>query len=100
MTHNSMALLNGDVPGLPLHAICPKNTAIYICFLMWDSATLYKTFNWKPSWLVLRMIEGRFCGHIHGCVLGEQMLFEDQACASSLKLPNFLLGPFPNSCPK
>ena len=35
------------------------------------------------------MIKELSCGH--GCVLGEQMLFEDWACSSSFKLLNCLL---------
>lgn len=31
--HDSVALLNGDVPGLPRHAIPAQTTAEHICFL-------------------------------------------------------------------
>lgn len=30
----SVALLNGDIPGLPRHALPAPNTAKHICFLM------------------------------------------------------------------
>lgn len=91
---------NGDIPGLPYHVIPAQNTAKHICFLMWDPATSYKTFHWEPLWLVLRMIKVLSCGHIHGCVLGEQMLSEHQACVSSFKLMDCLLDLFLIFLPK
>lgn len=55
MEYDSVALLNGNVPGLPHHTIPAQNTAKHICFLMWDLATLYKHFigshlGWHSAW--------------------------------------------------